>query len=209
MTKENKPSTVLRSSVRSPKTPNTTIRDLISGLGFNTSPALGTAVTSLGGGVLGLALSSILGSHRGKGFALGALGGLGAGIAASPLSKSVAYKRASLGNSSSFNSAVLRTNLNNFVANKNSFDFRAQKALSDALKDAARLRSVRDLTSTRPSGIVQTGDVARAGINAGLSTLSAQTLGHVLGARNPVGWQGPGAVLGGAFSLGRSTGFIQ
>ena len=205
MTQPNKLTTFKGKASDPIKRPQTS-RKIIDALGFNKNPAIGVGATAASGSVLGLLLSSILGSHRGKGMALGALGGLGAGLVMTPLAKQ--QKKASF-SGLSVNSAVLRSNLDNFVANRNSFDYRAQHAIGDALRSAGRHRQVKDLTSRNPTGIVTIGDVARAGIHAGLSTLAAQTLGHVLGARNPRSWQAPGAAIGGALSLGHSTGFIR
>lgn len=175
---------------------------------FDGHPGLGMAVSAGGGALIGALLNALLGNSKGKGAALGALAGgaLSLPFVAASAKKPVRYKHAMW---STFNEAIARQPLENFIANKDSLAIRSRTAIADALGNAARYRFVKDLTSQQPKGYVTTQDVVRGALSAGLGAVSAQVLGQVLGVQSPRSWQSTGAGIGAALSLGNSLGLIR
>ena len=175
-------------------------------LGYEKSPIRGAATTAALSALAGYLVSSVVGSDKGKGAAIGALSGTA--LTAPMLIASMARNGKKTAMYSTRNEAVRSQNLWNFVHNTGSFEQRKKDVLADTLREAARIRNIRDMGNA-PKGYVTMGDIARAGISAGIGALAAQTLGQVLGASNPRSFQTPGAIFGGLSELGRTTGFIR
>lgn len=59
------------------------------------------------------------------------------------------------------------------------------------------------------SGAVTIGDVASAGVKAGLGAAGSFVLGTMLGSKSPKTWAGIGGTLAGSLSLGKSLGIVR
>ncbi len=90
--------------------------------------------------------------------------------------------------------------MKSLLESKDTLDYKFRQMTSDTLQYAGQDASGPHLT---------VGDIASAGVRAGLGGLGGFALGAMLGSRNPKNWAGVGAAISGGLSLGKSTGIIR
>ena len=195
---------------------------LYAALGYEDNPGLGAATTASGSALLGSLLFKLMDKDPLKGAATGGL--LGTAASAPLLAKSMIdhapdgnpmsiyplapafNKRAERDESGwgapsgSFLSSPIRLGgMQSLLASKDTLDSKFRQMTSDTLIDAGQ----------NAKGHLTIGDIASAGIRAGLGGVGGFALGAMLGSRNPKNWAGVGAAITGGLSLGKSTGIIR
>lgn len=209
----------------------TALGDLHRNLGFEDGPVKGFATTTVSAAVLGALVSKLMGLQADRGAMLGTLGGAAVSMplaAKSKIDKDVKnrfgetvrppfYKSAGYPfydpNTDRFNrpalgpgyldSPIVHGAMDSLLEDKHSLDnvFRNHIAASLAAGGAnAAAQGKREVTI---------GDIARAGVQAGMGGVGGFVLGTFLGSKNPGTWGLTGAALTGAYSLGKSFGSIR
>lgn len=210
------------------------LANLYEALGYKDSPTRGFATTTITAGALAALLSKLVGLRADRGAALGTLGG--AAIAAPLTAKSIIdrdidrkfgytpkpsyyqeimskktagypfydantdpFNRPSLGDGY-LDSPIVPGAMSSLLEDSSTLPHVFRNHIAASLAGAGAIAA-----SSGKSGVT-IGDVAKAGIQAGLGGAGGFMLGTFLGSRNPGTWGLTGAALTGAYSLGKSFG---
>lgn len=211
---------------------------LYKGLGYEQNPLLGYLTTTGGSALLGALLYKLMDKDKLRGAALGVGAGTVASLPLLAKSIEKHTKRdmpmwpAPLRNNPEGNTQVKLSGFPHYDPNTDRFN---RPELSNSFLDSAivpgAVEAVINDHNTLPdkfrqhigralygSGVeasnnnrnaVTVGDVAKAGVNAGLGAATSFVLGTMLGSSSPATWAAVGGALTGSMSLGKSFGMMR
>jgi hypothetical protein len=202
-------------------------------MGFKDSPLKGYATTTATSAALGALVAKLMGLRGDRGAALGVLGGSALSvpfIMNAKLDKDIkargfdniprppffgkqagfpyydantdVYNRPIHSSGSYLDSPIVPGAMAGFLADRETLDGNFRKAVAASMAHAGAS------AASAGRNEVTIGDIARAGVQAGLGGVGGFVLGTFLGSKNPGTWGMAAGALTGAYSLGKSFGAL-